>query len=84
MKNQCSRTRDVNNPYLVYRNNENWEFRVLKRYQSPENELKNAYARWFCAVKSPMTFGRYDLGDCYIKHVVNNAYLVNNPILDKW
>lgn len=62
--------RDKNNPYEVYRNNEGWEWRVLKKYQSPEKEAENAFARWFCAVKSPATFGGYDMGDTYIRDII--------------
>lgn len=63
------KTRDVNQPYEVYRNFSGWEWRVLKKYQHEEAENDNQYARWFCAVKSPMTHGGYDLGDTYITDI---------------
>lgn len=69
-KNEKAKTRDVNHPYEVYRNNSGWEWRVLKHYQSPENEATNKYARVMCAVKSPMTYGGYDMGDTYINDIM--------------
>ena len=56
-KNECNKTRDIDNPYEIWQGPANFEWRVLKKYQSPENEAKNDYARWFCAVKSDMTYG---------------------------
>ena len=68
-KNECNKTRDIDNPYEVWRGPANFEWRVLKKYQSPENEAKNDYARWFCAVKSDMTYGSYEYGDTYVKDI---------------
>jgi hypothetical protein len=80
MKNLCGKTRKVDNPYETYRSYilPNWEWRVLKKYQSPENEKKNPYTRWFCAVKSPYTYGSWEYGDTYIKDILveAKAYLV--------
>ncbi len=84
-KNICGKVRKVNEPYVVYRNERaGWEWRVLKKYQSPEGEKGNPYARWFCAVKSPMTYGSYDMGDVYVSEVVQNGVEVVNPVLEKW
>ena len=68
-KNECNKTRDIDNPYEVWRGPANFEWRVLKKYQSPENEAKNEYARWFCAVKSDMTYGSFELGDTYVADI---------------
>ncbi len=65
--NPMGKTRDALNPYLIYKNNYGWEWRVLKAYSQNPNKR---YARWFCAVRSPMTFGGADLGDTYISDVV--------------
>jgi len=73
MKNLCGKTRDKENPYEIWSNNSGWEWRVLKKYQNPENENKNPYARWFCAVKSPYTYGSYELGDVYVKDIKSSA-----------
>jgi len=72
MKNECGKTRKLDNPYEIWVMGD-WEWRVLKKYQSPEKEQQNPYARWFCAVKSPMTFGSWDYGDTYIKDIVDYA-----------
>jgi len=69
MKNECGRTRKVHEPYEVWRTG-SWEWRVLKKYQSPDKEAVNPFARWFCAVKSPFTFGTFDYGDVYIADIM--------------
>lgn len=76
-KNPCGKSRPVDNPYEIWQAGD-WEWRVLKKYQTPENEAKNPYARWFCAVKSPMTYGSWDMGDTYVNDVKANAVLVYN------
>ena len=68
-KNECNKTRDIDNPYEIWQGPANFEWRVLKKYQSPENEAKNDYARWFCAVKSDMTYGEFEYGDTYISDI---------------
>lgn len=78
-KNLMGKTRPVNDPYRVFRAGD-WEWRVLKAYSADESK---PFARWFCAVKSPMTFGSYDLGDVYISEVLHHAtevLPVPNPI----
>ena len=32
-------------------------------------EKANMYARWYCAVKSPMTHGSWEYGDVYVNDV---------------
>ena len=49
MKNECGKTRPVGNPYEVWEGN-GWTWKVLKKYQNPEKEKANPYARWFCEV----------------------------------
>lgn len=70
-----NKTRKVENPYEVYRSNllPDWEWRVLKKYQNPEDEAKNEYARWFCAVKSPMTYGSWEYGDVYVREILKEV-----------
>jgi hypothetical protein len=87
MKNECGKTRKVNEPYEVYRNEAaGWEWRVLKKWQAPDKETNNPYARWFCAVKSPMTGSGYDMGDVYVSEVIGNGRKVNTDvvILERW
>ncbi len=71
-KNTQGKTRPVDLPYEIWQQGE-WEWRVLKKYQSPENEAKNPYARWYCAVKSSYTHGSWEYGDTYVKDVTTNA-----------
>lgn len=75
-KNLCAKTRKVDDPYEIYKGIgplAGWEWRVLKKWQSPSNEAKNPYARWFCAVKSPMTYGDWEYGDTYITDILPYA-----------
>jgi len=69
-KNLLGKSRKTNAPYAVFKGNGPFgetEMRLLKTYQVPANEAKNQYARWFVAVKTPMTYGSYDMGDSYIR-----------------
>jgi hypothetical protein len=75
-KNLCSKTRPVSNPYEVWKLGD-WTWKVLKKYQSPENEAKNSYARWFCFVTSPFCpEGEY--GDTYVRDITGNATRVSS------
>jgi hypothetical protein len=75
MKNLRNKTREVGNPYEVYRSSllPGWEWRVLRKYQTPDNEARNPLARWFVAVKSPMTFGDWEYGDSYVREILDDA-----------
>lgn len=69
-KNLCNKTRNINDPYEIWINEKSgWEWRVLRKYQNLENEIKNKYARWFCGVRSPMTYDTFELGDTYVKDI---------------
>ncbi len=68
MKNPFSKSRPQTNPYFTLQS-EGWEYRVLKLWQSPAASLTNPYARAFCAVKSPHTYGGFDFGDTYINEI---------------
>ncbi len=74
-KNLCGKTRPIDQPYEVWRRGD-WEWRVLKKYQSPEAEEKNPFARWFCGVRSPFTYGEFEFVDVYIKDIKNHAEMV--------
>jgi hypothetical protein len=73
-KNTKSKTRKIDDPYETYHGQGGWEWRVLKHYQSPENEKKNIYARVFCAVSSPLIYGDFEYGDVYCKDIPNYKY----------
>lgn len=74
MKNECGKTRPVSDPYEVWTNG-NWTWKVLKKYQRPDLEAKNQYARWFCAVTSP--YATDELGDVYVNEIKRNAWKVS-------
>ena len=48
-------------------------YNVYRKYQKAANEAKNPYARWFCGTVSPYTYGSEELGDGYVKDIVNRA-----------
>lgn len=56
-------------PLEVYKNGQGWTWKVWKHYQRPDLEAKNPYARVFCSVSSPFTYGGYDMGDTYISDI---------------
>ena len=73
-KNLAGKTRPVDKPYEIWEASD-WEWRVLKKYQAPEAEAKNPYARWFVAAKSPFTFGSWEYGDTYVTDITGNAVM---------
>jgi hypothetical protein len=83
-KNLCGKTRDVNNPYEVWKGSSfmgDIEYRVLKKYQKPSLEKANPYARWFVAAKSDATFGSWEYGDTYIKDITSHATKVEPNVV---
>ena len=79
-KNECGKTRPKTNPYEVWRNG-SWTWNVLKKYQSPEKEASNPYARWFCSVVTPMC-PNGELGDAYVADIKNGAYRIDGGRVD--
>lgn len=69
-KNTCGKIRKTEKPYEIWFGR-GFQWRVLKKYQAPEAEKSNPYARWFLATRSPFTFGSFELGDGYVRDVVN-------------
>lgn len=75
MKNPCLKERKVEDPYEIWRSTDGtWEWRVLKKWQVDDNK---PFARWFCAVQSPFTFGGYDIGDVYVSEIKAQATKVS-------
>ena len=72
-KNECGKTRKIEDPYETWKGPAGFEWRVLKKYQKPELEAKNPYARWYCAVKSNMTYGSFEYGDVYVSEIKDNG-----------
>jgi len=73
VKNLLGKARKTDTPYAIYKGQGPFgetEMRLLKTYSIPANEVKNQYARWFVAVKTPMTYGSYDMGDSYIRDAI--------------
>jgi len=80
-KNPCAKTVKPVDAYEVYASADfSWLFYVLKKYQSPEAEAKNQYARWYCATSSPMTYGSLEYGDAYASDIKSQAHLILNPL----
>ena len=75
MKNPFGKTVKVEAPYAVYKSHRlpGWEWRVLQTHQIKANEVKNPYASWFCAVKSPFTYSSWEYGDTYIVDILDTA-----------
>ena len=86
VKNECAKTRPVNDPYEVWIGSlmgMDAEWRVLKKWQVDDDK---PYARWFCAVKTQATFGSYDMGDVYVSEIKQNALRKDfkKEELEKW
>ena len=78
MKNPFGKRRDIDNPYAIYVDSYDFEYRILKTYQRRDKEINNPDARWMVATKSPLTYGSYELGDGYVNQILsNNAGLVS-------
>jgi len=69
-KNLRGKTRSKEDPYEIWRSADGWEWRVLKSWQTDDEKPG---ARWFCAVKSPFTYGHFELGDVYVADVKRHA-----------
>lgn len=74
-------TRDK--PHEVWQSYDgSWTWYVLKKHQADDSK---PYARWFCYVTSPMTFGGGDMGDCYVVDVMSGARCIERdgkPVAD--
>lgn len=68
-KNLQAKTVPLEKPYEIWQAGD-WEWRVLKKWQADDDKQ---YARWYCAVKSPFTYGEYEYGDTYVTDIKNNA-----------
>lgn len=78
--NLCAKRVVPEEAYEVWQSYDgSWTYFVLKKYQSPEHEQKNPYARWLCLVKSPITpNGEY--GDAYVSTVKRGTRHIDNPL----
>ena len=72
-KNLCSKTVKRENAYEVWQSRDgSWTWYCLKKYQSPDGEAANEYARWFCDVVTPICPDG-ELGDVYVREIKQNA-----------
>ena len=77
-KNLLGKSRTKENPYAIWQGFGAFgdtEVRLLKTYQTPANEQKNQYAKWFVAVRSDHTYGSFDMGDSYIRDLLEGMTL---------
>ena len=73
-KNPCAKTVKRENAYEVWQSHDgSWKWYCLKKYQSPEKEAQNQYARWFCLVTSPIVGEKGEYGDVYVYQIKENA-----------
>lgn len=78
-KNLCGKTVKRENAYEIWQSYDgSWTWFILKKYQSPDKEALNPYARWFCDVVTPMCPSG-EMGDVYIKDIINNSKMIKGP-----
>ena len=82
-KNLCGKTVTKDKAYEVWQAGD-WTWYVLKKYQGPEAEAKNLYARWFCLVVTPMTGPSGDLGDTYVRDITRYAHKLTQEEAETW
>ena len=79
-KNLCGKTVKPENAYEVWQSFDGvWTYFVLKKYQSPEKEAQNPYARWYVFVKTPA----YPNGwpeDGYVSAIKRGTRQIDNPL----
>jgi len=79
--NSCAKLVKPEEAYEVYQSfDEQFTYFVLKKYQSPEHEAKNPYARWYVMTKSPFTSERGEYGDAYVSTVKRGTRPIDNPM----
>ncbi len=77
-KNPCGKTVKPENAYAIWQIANHpiyggqWSWFVLKKYQSPEKEAQNPYARWLCFVTSPYV-PRGEYGDTYVSAIIETG-----------
>jgi hypothetical protein len=78
--NPCAKTVKPERAYEVWQSYDGtWTWFVLKKYQSPEKEAQNLYARWYCLVQSPIT-PKGEYGDVYVSTVKQGTRPIDNPL----
>ena len=79
-KNPCAKRVTPETAYEVWQSYDGrWTYFVLKKYQSPEKEAANPFARWLVFVKSPA----YPNGwteDGYVSSIKRGTRHIDNPL----
>lgn len=75
-KLSMGKSRTSKDPYIIISGG-GWTWRVLKAYSADPDA---PYARWFCDVSSPHTFGGSDMGDTYTQDIVDGARMLGARI----
>ncbi len=81
-KNPCAKRMTPETAYEVWQNGI-FTYWVLKKYQTPEQEAKNVYARWYCAVISSFTDKTFQYGDTYVREITVGGFKIANPFAKK-
>ena len=76
-RTKFGKTVKVEQPYAIFTNAQGWEWRVLKTYQAAKKEKDNPYARWFVAVRSPLTYGSWEYGDTYSREIKEYGTIIS-------
>ena len=80
-KNLCGKMVTRENAYEVWQTPDgSWTWYVLKKYQSPEKEAQNPYARWFCDVVSPFVGEAGEMGDVYVREIKGSAIKIKDNV----
>ncbi len=73
MSNPCAKTVSREKAYEVWQSLDgSWTWYVRKKWQSPQQEAKNPYARWYCDVVTPIV-PEGETGDVYVREITANA-----------
>jgi hypothetical protein len=59
-----------------------WTWEIYRKYQKPENEAKNPYARWFCKVLTPIV-PEGEFGDVYVRDIQKYASKISKDSLEE-
>lgn len=73
-KNLCGKTVTKDKAYEVWSRG-GWTWYCLKKYQAPQNEDSNPYARWFCLVTSPFV-PEGEMGDVYVRDIKQGSWRI--------
>ena len=79
-QNPCGKRMKPEQAYEVWQSFDgSWTYFVLKKYQLPEKEATNPFARWYCMVTSPIT-PKGEYGDVYVATVKQGTRQIDNPL----